>query len=539
MRGGMILTLYFLCSGPFAAAGQQPVGQQPAGQQDTQPPAQKQKTPPNSNNGDIPDPTKDPAKDPATDITKDPTKDPDAAAVAPQSDKGNNAGGNGGNANAAGGDAGGGVDAPDYTGPAILSRSFSLSRPSVPRNEHFQIYAGINATYDSGLSGQYLLNAVVPAVSTFGADFNWGASLLHYRRKDIIQFDYSGHYYEYGGHGTSPYDGQDHSLSAGYTREISPRFTFGFRETAGLYSNTYSVLNSTGLSDVSQASGTLVVAPNTEAFNDRTYYSTSSASMTYHKTARLSFNIGVAYFLVRRNSLLLADTNGYQISADAAYRINRTQTVGLYYTHSEYSYRKIFGDSNADSVGFDYSIALTRTTSLAIRAGGTRFDSQSLGEVTPNPLVQQVLGIVAGVEKFYFVGYAPDVSVSLDRRLRQSSVGASFVEGITPGNGLILTSKHQSESVYYNLPTFRKTAAQFGAGRDVLGGYADGIGTTGNFSSYYFRFTLSRPVTRVISSYFNVDYRQYGFAGTTLHQHEYRVSLGLRFSPGTGLMKLW
>ena len=238
-----------------------------------------------------------------------------------------------------------------------------------------------------------------------------------------------------------------------------------------------------------------------------------------------------------RASTDLADTNGYQAGVSVSYRVTKRQSVGIYYNHSEFSYKKIFGDSDADSIGLNYSVrSLSRTMDLAIGAGGTRYDSQSLASVVPNPLVQEVLGVNVGIEKFYFVGYSPDITVTLTRRLRNSSVGASFVEGITPGNGLVLTSKRQSESFFWNLPTFRKYAVQVGGGRDILSDYTSG---PGDYSSYSLRFSASRPVTRVISSFFSFDYRQFGFSNTSFHQKEYRISLGLRFSPGEGPIKFW
>jgi hypothetical protein len=395
----------------------------------------------------------------------------------------------------------------------------------------------VSALYDSGILGTYVKNAPAQSNSSGGLDLNWGASMLRYRRRSILSFSYGGHYYDYISHST--YSGQDHSLAAGYTLQLSPRLTFGVRETAGLYSNTYSVLNSTAISDVSMASATIVVAPNTEAFADRTYYSTTSGSTSYQLTERLSVSLNGAYFLVNRNSQFLANTRGYAAGADIAYRVTRRQTIGLYYGHTEFSYIKILGDSSADSVGVNYGISLDKSTDLSFRAGGTRYDSQSLGTVVPNPLVQAVLGIQTGVEKFYFVGYSPDVTVTLNRRLRSSSVGASFSEGITPGNGLILTSKSQAESVFWNLPTFRRYAAQLGAGHTTLSGYATGDGTAGSYGSYFARFSLSRPITEYISSYLNVDYRQDGFGGTNFHAKQYRVSIGFRFSPGQGPIKFW
>jgi hypothetical protein len=539
MRGGITRAgLIAVVSAAFTigqGVSQQSSTQQGSNQQDTQPPGQTNpvtkgplkpnQVDPNGKPSDLPDPTKDPTKDPATDPTKDPTKDPDA--VTGQTGD-----------NAAGADAAqGGVEAPDYTGPAILSRGFALSRPSLPENQPFRYYAGLSLVYDSGLLGAYVQNGTLHSIAAEGVDINWGASMRRYRRKSIFDFNYAGHYYEY--FNTSVANGQDHSLGAGITRQVTPRLSIGVRETAGLYSNTYSVLNSTAVSDLSMSSATIVVAPTTEAFDDRAYFSTTTGSVAYQLTPRLSFSVNGAYFLVNRNSVNLADTKGYQAGGDIAYRITRRQTVGIYYNHSEFSYTKIFGDSNADSIGMNYAISLTRRVDLSVRAGGTRFDSQTLNAVTPNPLVQAVLGIQSGIEKDYIVGYAPDFTMTLNRNLRTSSIGASFTEGITPGNGLVLTSRSQSESAFFNLPTFRKYAMQIAGGRTTLSGYSNGDGSAGSYSTYFARLSATRPVSRFVSSFLNIDYRQDTFAGTTFHQKEFRISLGFRFSPGQGPIKFW
>ena len=203
MRGIKVAGFLLILGAGTAAQAQVQQGSTP---QDP-PPAQTdgQKKPVKSNrldpNGkvtDLPDPTKDPTKDPPLDPTKDPSKEP-----AEQSDSQDAKG-------AAGADA---VDAPDYTGPAILSRGYALSRPTLPTNEPFRVYAGVNAVYDSGLAGAYVVNGgVLQTTSTAGADFNWGASMRKYHRRSILDFNYNGHYYNYSTN--TQYGGQDHSLSA-------------------------------------------------------------------------------------------------------------------------------------------------------------------------------------------------------------------------------------------------------------------------------------------------------------------------------------
>jgi hypothetical protein len=426
------------------------------------------------------------------------------------------------------------AEAPDYTGPAILSRGSVLSRPALPVNQNLRFYAGLDATYNSGLIGAYVQNGQFPAVSSTGLSLTWGASMLKYRRKDILQFSYAGNLYE--NFSSAHTSGLNHSFSGGITHQFNQRFAFALHETAGLTTDTYSVLNSTALADTGLTNNTAAVAPNTEAFDNRTYFSTTNASLTYQKSVRLSFSINGSYFLVNRDSANLANTRGYAAGGNIAYRISKRQTLGIYYSHSESSAKKVFGDSNADSAGFNYSTVLSRSLNLSLQAGATRYDQQFLSFVVPNPLVQQILGIRIGIEKFYIVGYTPDVAASLRKQFRNSSVTANFSESISPGNGLILSSKSQSEAFAWVLPTFRTWASQFGVGRDTLVSYA---ANAGNYKSYYARYSLTRPITSTISSYMNFDLRKFGFTSTTFGENEYQVSLGFRFSPGQGPIKFW
>ena len=424
------------------------------------------------------------------------------------------------------------VQVEDYAGPSILSRNFLLTRPSIVKNEKFSAYAGVDAYYDSGLLGSSVQNGQNRNFSTAAWDVNWGISGRRYRRKDIIDLNYSGQFYDYAA--DTRYNGQDHSFSLGYTREISSHFSVGVRESAGVYANAYSILNSTALPDASLTTASLVVP--TDSLGDRTYYSTLQGSLVWQNTARLSFSFNGEDFLVHRNSLQLADSNGTRTSLDVAYRLTRRQTIGAYYSHSAYTFGRQFGSVNADGLGGTYTILLSRNMDLVARAGVSRYEIQTLAIVTPNPLVQAVLGISSGVEKQYTVGYAPDITLTLDRRLKKSSMGATFTKSISPGNGLILTSSHESESLFYNLPEFRRYATQFSAGRDKLSAYGN---TPGQYSSYFARFSFSRPVMRNVSSVFGFDFRRYSADLKSFQQSEIRVSVGLRYGPGDRAARFW
>jgi hypothetical protein len=502
-----------------------PLGQLPTPQK-TQSTSSKPKEQTPKKDEEPPDPTKDPAKDPAKDITRDPTKEGDPSippVVPPDETDAQDIRGADQQTVA--------PDAPDYTGPSILSRGFVLSRPSLPTNESLRAYVGVNAVYDSGYNGGYVPNQT-GSVDTSGVDLNFGISGRHYRRKDIFDLSYAGHVYEYTQNSAA--GGQDHSLSAGYTHQINQHFTVGIREVAGLYTNNFSLLNSVAISDISLSSSTIGVAPNTQAFNNQTYFSTTQASLIYQKSARLSFSMSVAAYFVNYDARLLANSHGRQYTFDTAYRLSRRHTIGAYYTHSDFEYTKILANTHADSFGGTYSANLSRTMDLSAKVGITNLATQGLAVVAVNPTVTALLGITNGIEKFYLVTLAPDFTVTLSRHKNNASASLAYVNAITPGNGLVLTSRRQAVSASWGYSGFRKYSVSAVVGWDDLQGY---VNTVGTYESYYGRVSASRPLSRDISTILSFDYRQQAITFNGVHQKEWRIAIGFRYTTPSELLR--
>ena len=420
---------------------------------------------------------------------------------------------------------------PDYTGPAILSRGMSFVRPSLPANERFRPFVGINFYHDSGLTGKYQgPDAKVIDQSNTGGDISFGLSGQHYRRVDGFQLDYRGHYYQ------SKYSSQDHAVALGYSRILGRHLTVSLGESAGLYSNNFAVLNSTTTADTSIANTAISVTPNTETFDDKTYYTSSQADLTYQKNARLSFDIGASGFLVKRQTRNLISANGYQTRSDIAYRITKKTTIGPYYAYSRYYYDKTFGDSDIHTVGVNYSLALNKTLQFRARYGTSRLESRGLQTVILAPDAAQILGVTVGTQRYYSALYVPDFALDVIKSFRRSSLSLSYVRGVSPGNGVILTSQHNSTAVNYSFSGFRKYAINVGAGRDTLDGVSQILG---NYRGYYGRVSMSRPLVRDVQAVLAYDYRRIDLSSNTYARNEYRISAGFSFAPGPSPLKFW
>ena len=421
---------------------------------------------------------------------------------------------------------------PDYTGPSILSRGMNFTRPSLPSNERFRPFVGVNFYRDSGVSGPYQgLGTKVTDGSYTGADINFGISGQHARRFDSFQLDYRGHAY-LNNSSTS----QDEALALAYSRVLTRRLTMTLSESAGLYSNNYSILNSVTQTDTSVANTALVVTPNTEAFDNQTYYSSTQADVTYQRTARLSFDFGGSGFYVKRKSANLISANGYQARTDIAYRITKRTTIGPYYAYSRYNYSGTFGDSDIHTTGLNYSLALSKTLQLRLRGGVTRLETRGLQQVVLDPMVARILGVSSGTERYYTTSYLPDVAVDFSKSFRHGDLSFSYLRGVSPGNGVVLTSARDSQSVTYNYSGIRRYGVSIGGGRDGLTSSVQSIGV---YHSYYGRANVSRALPHSVQSFLSFDYRKLGFSTGQYARNQYRISVGLGYAPGMGPLKFW
>ena len=62
-----------------------------------------------------------------------------------------------------------------YTGPAVLSRSYSIGQPMIPEQLKWQESAGVSGVYDSGIARQLNADGSLGPVSTLiGTQLSWG-----------------------------------------------------------------------------------------------------------------------------------------------------------------------------------------------------------------------------------------------------------------------------------------------------------------------------------------------------------------------------
>ena len=425
--------------------------------------------------------------------------------------------------------------APAYAGPGNLGRDFGFLQEQ-ERTTRFRPYVGGSAIFASGLTG----NVVNPDGSvhnghSVGGEANFGVTGTKIRAKDNLAVDYHGSIYHYGQTGAP--NGTNQLLAVSYRRQATKHISLRLDETAGVYSNSFAVASTSATTDLSVGNTITPVSPLTQALDDRTVYLSTSADVVYRRSARLSFDVGGSGFRVTRALTSLYGVIGSSARADTEYRITRQSTVGVYYNYTHYGYNHTFGGSDINTAGLSYSYALDKRTEMRFRFGGSHVQTAGLVSFNLDPLVAALLGQSVGEVAVNHSNYIPDASAQATRRYRNGAVGVDVVMGVSPGNGLYLTSKRIAYGGHYDFSGLRRYALSIGATREQLGSL--GLALRG-YDAYGFNMSASRELQHNLSSTFRVEYRRYNSGGTgTPYETPYRVSMGIAWSPGDRPLPIW
>ncbi len=426
---------------------------------------------------------------------------------------------------------------PGYAGPAVLSRSYTLMRPSFPKEEKITPVLGTDAIYDSGIAGVVINSQGVPSVpGSTGGDFYWGVSGRHYFHHDQLGISYMG-IMQYYSQATAA-SGVSQTLSLDYTHAFSRRLSLTLVEMGADYTmNNFPIGNPVIAPTQTIGSTAIVPTPNTQILNAGFKTFTSSADVTYQATARLSFNGGGSWFGVQEQGLNLPGAAGEQGRGDVMYRLTRRTTAGFAWSYNQYVYPQGLGQSTFNTFDGVYSWALSRSVQIHLRGGMSRLNNSGLTSETLPPSIAAILGVTSVTMAYRQLSWVTDFSGQISKDFRRGRSGnLSYSRGIIPGNGLFLTSIDQNVTGGASLVMFRRFNISAGNGYDSLTAPGQNLGS---YRSYFAYFGVSRRVTRDINSNFRFDYRRYLITGSSLLQNEFRVSLGFSWSPTEGLSRLW
>ena len=421
------------------------------------------------------------------------------------------------------------TDGADYTGPSVLSRSYTLSRPMIPRDLKWQVSLGVTYSWDFGQVPNFTgVNESYPSSIAQSRSANWGLNGMHVWKHDRVGVSYTGNYSQYS---VGNLTGFNHTLNLDYSHRFSRRLTFQFVESAQDLSQNYSLENPALEPGSSVANINLATSPNVQLLENTVRQTTSTASMTFQQTHRLSYNVSTTYFEIGRTGQGLVGMTGQQIGADVNYRWSRKMTVGAYYSYTNYQYSHNILQSDASSQGLIYSYAISPRVQLRTRIGATNIESLGYASVPLSPDLAAILGEGSTIINAYTHNWISDISVELVKSFRRSRAASlAYARGESPGNGVLLASVQQSISAGYTMNLFRRRLP-VSAGFVYSTLEATTQGNLGHYDSDTVYLSASRSIGHGVSSTFRIDYHRYDISGSPLLQHDLRISVGLSWSP--------
>jgi len=436
-----------------------------------------------------------------------------------------------------------------YTGPAVLSRSYTLSRPAMPQTVKWAPTLGFSTFYSTGLTanpqsatGLSGSSPVNPANSTsFGTQFNWGLSGTHLWKKDQMGMSYQGSASRYSQ--ASAFNGTNHSLSLSLAHVIARRLVLTVGQTVQATSQSYSLENQ--LVDTTGPPTTVNLAgnPSIGVFDQGTRQYGSTMQLSWQPTSRTTVSMGGSVFFVSRTGTGLSGATGYQSQAEVTRRYTRKLTLGGFYSHTNYLFTKHVSASDSNAFGGIVGYSFNRLTQVRLRLGLSQVEAQSLAVVAIDPFIAQIIGQSTGIIQTYTSRRLQDVSAEFTRNLgHQRAMRVTYARGLAPGNGLILTSSRKSLSAGFNMKLFRNYDFNAGGGYDSLS-TIDGAATVSltqaanSYSSRSFQLGLSRGYRHGLTSSFSVTYQKIGGATNYGYGDVIRISSGVNWGGRDG--HLW
>ncbi len=427
------------------------------------------------------------------------------------------------------------AEAQGFGGPAVMGRSLGAGIGRRSGQVRFRPFASVRAVYDSGLTA-FRVNpdgTVGNSLGTAGIELNGGVYGSKSWRRTQLVASYLGGYRRYPG--DSPFNGSEHSGTFGLSHAPSARLGFQSSNTAGtLIRSAAFGLSLTNPFQSSDPAFTGV--PTNEVFDTRLNFFSSANTVSYALSPRLSAAATGGIFNTQRAGSLVSGS-GIMAGGDLSRRFNRTSTGTIAYNFMRFSFAQQFGFSGVQEIAFAYAREVGRRFTVQLRVGGFQVENEGVETVQLSPEIAELLGTTQGARAFYRRNYFPSLRVALLGRFKAQSIGTSFARTILPGNGIILTSRNESFSAYYNYTGIRKwiISGNFAYNRmDGLLRFSQSNRTT--IASVRAGYQLRRSWQ--VNVAFDGRIQSLSIA-STLPQEATRVSVGLSWSPGDIPLAFW
>ena len=419
-----------------------------------------------------------------------------------------------------------------YAGPAMLSRGEAPNATVSPEVE-FRPFVEVSGVYNTGLATVGVTDqGQLATAASSGMMLTWGISGTHGWKHTTVGLDYRGSLTRYARQ--TSYDSTTQSLMLAVTHQLSPHVTLRLDETAGWFSQNFVPI---GLSPTVPFDPSSNYVPTTDFFDNRTMYSSSHAELLYQRTARLSFRFGGDGVVIRRRSAALSSALGEGAQGDVAYRLSRRTTIGAGYTYNHYTFTRYFGGTDVQTAVAAYSIALSRWVEFSSYAGMGRVEYKTIQSVPVDPAIGALLGITAATQVYHATQYIPNVGARIAKTFKSGVAYASVGHGVTPGNGLFLTSYSTIVNggyMYTGLRRWSFNSAVFYSRNDAVGS------VTGQYGGIAGSLSAARQIAHSVHFTMTYSARQYESPNYSNYNRvisEFRAGLG--FAPGDIPLRIW
>jgi hypothetical protein len=159
---------------------------------------------------------------------------------------------------------------------------------------------------------------------------------------------------------------------------------------------------------------------------------------------------------------------------------------------------------------------------LQVQLGGSRIDSAGLTVVTIDPAIAAIIGQSTAVVAFSRTLFAPLEDVKLVRSFHESSLNIGYSSGVSPGSGIYLTSRQNTNERRVLLSRL----ATLGQSLPPYTNYQAGAG-------------LNFRVATGLHIQLRYDYRHYSTQYLDYKIDSNRVSIGMAYSPGGAPLAIW
>jgi hypothetical protein len=417
--------------------------------------------------------------------------------------------------------------ASSYDGPNVMGRG--QMRVGLAGAESIPIRFSFNVagTYDT-LLGAFRTDSegnLAPGAGSYGVQGGFDVSGQKRFRRAVLGISYSGNYNYFAS--VAGFNGINQALNLGYARRLSRRLEMSWMNTASVTNRLLgNPLNQQSLG------ADVVTAPVNELFDNRIYFLQSQMLYTFRLSSRWQIIGGGNGGMVRRKAAALADVNLYGASAGLLYRWDRNTSIGVNYTFSHFNFGRSFGESNLHGVSVNFGRKIGRDWQVSGSVSGQSIRTVGSRRVSLDPVIAALLGQDSGVEAFDSKRTITGFSVEVERRYRRSVFSARADRGVVPGNGLLLTSVIDMQSVAMNYTANRNWSFNTGASRSSMEEITGS--SLGAFDAWQAQASVNRTLNSELTAFGTIEYRSFRLGRSTLDRRGTRYTVGITYTP-TGL----